>query len=110
MTKDDLKQIGELLDEKLDKAISEIASAMNMAFAEHEEKNNERFDKIEQRFDKIDAELANKPSLGQINAWADNNLIPFQRDVEKLKFLSIKKLKNLPDNLTISSALIEEGL
>jgi hypothetical protein len=121
MTKDDLKQIGELLDskleEKLGKAVSEIASMVNVAFTEFEEKTTQQFDKIidridgmEQRLDKIDEELSHKPALHEINAWADGNLIPFQRDVEKLKYLHIKELKDIPDNLTISSALIDEGL
>lgn len=97
------KELSEVIDVKLDKAVSEIAGMVNVAFTEFEEKTA-------RRFDKIDEDLAQKPSLREINAWADSNLIPFQRDVEKLKYLHIKELKDIPDNLTVSSALIDEGL
>jgi hypothetical protein len=141
MTKDDLKQIRELLQdnnkdlrsefgkllsdnnadlrkefsellqesnkdlkkELTETIVSEIGEIVNTAFSEFEEKTA-------RRFDKIDEDLAQKPSLREINAWADSNLIPFQRDVEKLKYLHIKELKDIPDNLTVSSALIDEGL
>lgn len=103
MTNDDLKQIAELLDEKLEKAVSDIAGIVNTAFSEFEEKTDRRFDKIEE-------ELSQKPTSDKIFSWADGILVPVSRDVDRLKYLHMKEFKDMPDNLTINTALIDEGI
>jgi hypothetical protein len=123
MQKEDLKQIADLLDSKLEKSlvknnkalkdsivesvtekvVNEVGVLLNQAFGEFEAKVNARFEAIE-------SELALKPSISQFNTWADNNLAPVQSDVDKLKYVNREALKEVPSALEMGQTLIEEGL
>jgi hypothetical protein len=119
MTKEDLKQIGDLMDTKLEKAlksnnkdiskiideklevaINDIAAVVNTAFSEFEEKINEKFEKIDERFETVDERFVDLKDI----------LRDSKSDLLKLKFLHMTELKDAPDNLTIISKLEDEGL
>ncbi len=119
--KDLRKEFKEMLVENnqvlKDDIITELGGVISTAFTEHEENNKEYFDAIEsqfvetgRRFDKIENTLADQPTRADVQKWADENVIPYQKDVDRLKFLNIKALKNVPDNITIREQLVEEGL
>lgn len=107
MQKEDLKQIADLMDEKLsgfkDEIVNEIGGIVNTAFSEFEGRVNAKFEGIEN-------ELALKPSLSHFNDWADRIMTPVQLDVDRLKYINREEMKTLPTQLEISETLIQEGI
>ena len=69
-----------------------------------------RLDHMDERFDKLEEKVDYLPTKADVQKWGDNNLVPYQRDMDRLKFLHIDELKNIVDNLTISKTLVDEGL
>lgn len=141
MTKEDLQQIGDLMDNKLagnnkdlrnefadlldvkldkafeknnailkDEIIAEMGEVISSAFTEFEGRVNNQFAEIRNDLAEVKNQLEMKPNADRIFTWADNILLPVRADNMKLKFLHMTELKNLPDNLTMKSTLIEEGL
>lgn len=135
-----LKQISDLLDEKLKENNKVIRNEINAAIevmnknlrisAEVIEKGIEAINKkqkdrividlreiIERAFDRIEArtntvqeEVEKRPTKNEIFQWADKKIDDIDLKVDRLDYLHIKELKNLPAQYEISHALVEADL
>ena len=107
MQKEDLKQLEQLLAKQLKKQFE----TSNKVILERMDALEERIMTLtKQEFDTVYEKIDRLPDINQIMSWADRQVVPVQRDNERLKFLHLDELKNLPSSLEISRRLIEEGL
>ncbi len=115
MQKQDLQQISNLLDKKLDQKfkennkilkkeiVDEIGAITNQAFNEQEERTDKRFDKI-------DKELAKRPTKKEMFSWADKRIVDIELDMDKVKYIHLDEWNKLPPTVEISKALVENKL
>ncbi|MEI7498545.1 MAG: hypothetical protein WCK11_04685 [Candidatus Falkowbacteria bacterium] len=135
MQKEDLKQIADLLDKKFDEKLEQQNKQIFSRIDEMEERImtltkqefdtvyerlntieekfdtiDESFEAVTQQFDRVEQQISALPTTSQIFNWGDQQIVPMGRMLDKLKFLHIDELKNLPSNLEISQRLVDEDL
>lgn len=133
MKKSDLFQISDLMDQKFDEKLKNIAtrddlnqfatkdylkreleeseerivlsvnSGINNSFKEFEEK-------MDSRFNKIDEELLKRPTRDEIFKKWDDKIEAVICDVDSLKYMHKDKWHDLPSRSKIKSALIKENI
>lgn len=134
MQQQDLQQISDLMDKKLDQKfkennkilkeeiVDEIGVITNQGFNEQEERMTARFEKVDARFEKVD-ERFNKADdeFKKINDKCDNiyericdktdiKLRDLELDMDKVKYIHLKEWDKLPPTYEISEALAEKNL
>lgn len=126
MREQDLQQIGDLLDKKLDEKldfkfkennkilkeeiIDEMATVVNQAFSEQKEQLDIKFSEIDKNFAEVKEEIAKRPTTERIFAWADEKITTLELDADKVKYLHREEWKKLPSALEISQTLLNDGL
>ena len=139
MLKSDLKQISNLLDEKLGENNKEVFFVMDKKFEENNKKifekikgvknelldsmkeefdsnteqhnqMNKRFNKVDKMLDDIDETLEKKADKSTLLDWTDTRILDLELDRNKVKYLHIKEWNNLPSAHKINDTLIKEGL
>lgn len=140
MQEQDLQQIGDLLDKKLDEKldlkfkennrilkeeiIDEMAIVVNQAFSEQKEQLDIKFadiDKnfaevrknfadIDKNFVEVKEDIAKRPTTERMFSWADERITTLELEADKIKYLHREEWKKLPGALEISQALLNDGL
>lgn len=133
MQEQDLQQIGDLLDKKLDEKldlkfkennkilkeeiIDEMAIVVNQAFSEQKEQLDVKFAEIDKNFVEVHKnfievkkEIAKRPTTERIFSWADERITTLELDTDKVKYLHREEWKKLPSALEISQILLNDGL
>jgi hypothetical protein len=106
LEQEDIKAIGQLLDEKLkvnnktlkDEIVAEIGAAVNAGFND-----------MEAKFEVLQEEMAKRPTRNEIFDWADRRIDDLELRADRHDFLHINELDNLPPQGQISQALLERG-
>ena len=121
----DLKAISGLLDEKFkennqklkEEIVDEVGTLVNVAFAEHEASDNEKFEGIDKKFESIDKtlkelkdEIAKRPTRNDFSKWADGNIVDLQLRADRIDYIHMDDLDKLPSQPEISQALLARGL
>lgn len=140
MQKQDLRQIGDLLDKKLEEKldlkfkennrilkeeiIDEMALVVNQAFSEQKvqldikfaeiDKNfvevHKNFSDIDKNFAEVKEEIAKRPTTKKMFSWADERITTLELEADKVKYLHREEWKKLPSALEISQTLLNDDL
>lgn len=123
----DLLKISNLLEENNKKnnkllkeeIVGEIVGAVNDGFTEMQKQLDGMEGKItgmdgkiggmEGRLGKLQKDMELRPTLSQIMNWGDNKIVNLELRTDKLDYLHLKELDNLPPAPEISQALMEHG-
>ena len=138
MTKEDLQQIGDLMDTKLDKALKDNNLDLHKEFTKLLENNNKliieeindkiipefanivstafsEFEgKVNERFDRVDERFARVEerldTLTEDMKYIKEEVSGVKHDVTLLKYFHIKDFKSAPDSLTVISELADADM
>jgi threonyl-tRNA synthetase len=118
MRKGDLKQISNLIDERLDIKFDEklinfatkddLENSLDKAssFVKEEfDKNTKQHNEIFSRLDKIEEKIIQQPTRNEIFDKWDNKISQMSCDVDSLKYLHKDEWCNLPNRATIKKAI-----
>ncbi|MBI2459102.1 MAG: hypothetical protein HYV53_00945 [Parcubacteria group bacterium] len=126
MQEQDLRQIGDLLDKKLDEKldlkfkennrmlkeeiIDEMAIVVNQAFSEQKIQLDKNFADIDKNFAEVKEEIAKRPTTERMFSWADERITTLELEADKVKYLHREEWKKLPSALEINQTLLNDGL
>lgn len=121
----DLQSISKLLDKKLDtkfdQKFKEQDTKLDRRFKDQDSKLDKKFDEVltavsdgftemQKEFDALKEEVKLRPTLEHIMNWGDEKIVAIEVRTDKLDYLHINELDNLPPQPEISQALVEHGL
>jgi transcriptional regulator of heat shock response len=131
MKKQDLQQISNLLNQKLDQKFKEnnkkifkkingvdekvekLLTTVKEEFDKNTEQHNEvdkRFNEVDKRFNKVDEELKKKATSQQVLSWGDDKIVALELDMDKVKYIHLDEWEKLPPTVEISKTLVEHKL
>jgi hypothetical protein len=118
MQTEDLQQIKKVIDESLDKKLEERLKANNEKIFQHIDSKvdelaritNSSVQSLQNGIEGLKSSMEQRPTRQEFSNWADEEITPTKRDVDKLKFLHKDEWKELPDSGTVSRVLVEQGI